>query len=75
VKLTVDFTKEPEIIAREMLANATNTKAPVFPRQAGFDINGVKAAIALLGEYKVLQQPLPSPERFINASYSRAAGQ
>jgi ABC-type nitrate/sulfonate/bicarbonate transport system substrate-binding protein len=74
LKLTVDFTKEPENVAREMLANATNAKAPVFPKQAGIDMGAVKAAIALLGAYKVLNQPLPAAERFVDASYSNAAG-
>ena len=35
----------------------------------------VKTAISLLGEYDALQQPLPAPERFVDASYAKTAGQ
>jgi hypothetical protein len=45
----------------------------VLPQQAGIELEGVKAAIALLSEYDILKPPLPMPERFIDTAYAEAA--
>ena len=74
VKVTMGFTKQPENHARQMLAYIWDPKNRVF-QQSAPDMNTVKAAISLLGEYDVLKQPLPMPERFVDASYAKAAGQ
>lgn len=74
VKVTMAFTKQPENHSRQMLATIWDPKNRVF-QQAAPDMNTVKAAISLLGEYDALQQPLPAPERFVDASYAKAAGQ
>jgi hypothetical protein len=56
-----NFNRLPQVIAqREGLA------AP--------DMNAVRAAISLLGEYDVLNQPLPAAERFVDPTYAKAAG-
>jgi ABC-type nitrate/sulfonate/bicarbonate transport system substrate-binding protein len=74
VKVTTAFMKETDDRSRQMLASIWDPKNRVLPTQAAFDMNSVKASIALMGEYDVLKQPLPSPERFIDASYAEAAG-
>ncbi len=88
VKVTMAFTKQPENHARQMLAYIGDPKNRVFQTSAP-DMNTVKAAISLLGEYDVLKQPLPSllgeydvlkqplpaPERFVDSSYAKAAGE
>jgi ABC-type nitrate/sulfonate/bicarbonate transport system substrate-binding protein len=72
VKVTIAFTKEPENHSRQMLANIWDSKNRVFEGAAP-DMNAVKAAISLLGEYDVLKPPLPAAERFVDPSYSKAA--
>jgi ABC-type nitrate/sulfonate/bicarbonate transport system substrate-binding protein len=75
VRITMDFMMESEPHARQMIASITDPKNRVLPQQAAFDMNAVRAAIALMGEYGVLKPPLPAPERVVDASYSRAAAQ
>jgi ABC-type nitrate/sulfonate/bicarbonate transport system substrate-binding protein len=74
IKITMVFMKEPENRSREMLAAIWDPKNRVLPPRAAIDMDGVKAAIALLGEYDILKQPLPPPERFIDTAYAEAAG-
>jgi ABC-type nitrate/sulfonate/bicarbonate transport system substrate-binding protein len=74
IKITRAFMKEPENRSREMLAAIWDPKNRVLPQRAVIDMDGAKAAIALLGEYDILKQPLPPAERFIDAAYAEAAG-
>ena len=74
IKVTMGFMKQPENRSRQMLGYIWDPKNRVFQTSAP-DMNTVKAAISLLGEYDVLKQPLPMPERFVDASYAKAAGQ
>jgi hypothetical protein len=37
-------------------------------------MESVKGAIAIMGEYGVLKEPLLPPERFIDPSYAAAVG-
>jgi len=74
VKVMADFTKQPEPRVREMLSYIWDAKNRVLPQQTGPDPNAVRQSIALLGKYDVLKQPLPPPERFVDASYGQAAG-
>jgi hypothetical protein len=67
------FTKQPEDHSRQMLAYIWDPKNRAF-QGAAPDLNSVKAAISLLGEYDVLKQPLPAPERFVDLDYAKAAG-
>src|ERR1051326_3980338 len=73
LKATLAFTKESENHARQMLAYIWDPKNRVFEGSAP-DLNAVKAAISLMGEYDALKEPLPAPERFVDASYAKAAG-
>jgi ABC-type nitrate/sulfonate/bicarbonate transport system substrate-binding protein len=73
VKVTAEFTKESESHARQMLAYIWDAKNRVF-QGAAPDMNAVKEAISLLGEYDVLKRPLPMPQRFVDDSYAKAAG-
>jgi hypothetical protein len=71
--LVVVAASEPH--ARQMIASIADPKNRVRPQQAAFDLNNVRAVIDLMGEYGVVTPPLPAPERFVDASYSRAAAQ
>jgi len=73
VKITMAFMKEPEARSRAMLAYIWDPKNRVLPQRPGIDMEGAKAAIALLGDYDILKQPLPAPERFIDPAYAEAA--
>jgi hypothetical protein len=57
-----------------MLAAIWDPKNRVLPQRTAIDLDNAKAAIALLGEYEILQKPLPPPERFIDTAYAEAAG-
>jgi ABC-type nitrate/sulfonate/bicarbonate transport system substrate-binding protein len=73
VKVTMAYMKEPENRSREMLAPILDAKNRVLPQPGVVDMDSVKAAIGLLGEYDILQQPLPAAERFIDTTYAEAA--
>jgi ABC-type nitrate/sulfonate/bicarbonate transport system substrate-binding protein len=73
-RVTSAYMKETSDRSRQMLAAIWDPKNRVLPMQAAFDMNSIKASIALMGEYGVLLEPLPGPERFIDPSYAEAAG-
>jgi ABC-type nitrate/sulfonate/bicarbonate transport system substrate-binding protein len=73
VKVTMAFTKESENHARQMLAYIWDPKNRVFEGAAP-EMDAVKTAIALLGEYDALKQPLPEAARFVDDSYAKEAG-
>jgi ABC-type nitrate/sulfonate/bicarbonate transport system substrate-binding protein len=73
LKVTMDFMKQPENHSRQMLTYIWDPQNRVF-QTAAPDMNNVRAAIALLGQYDVLKQPLPAPERFVDPAYAKAAG-
>jgi ABC-type nitrate/sulfonate/bicarbonate transport system substrate-binding protein len=74
LKVTAGYMKETQDRARAMLAPIWDPKNRVLPQRAAFDLDSIKGAIALMGEYGVLNAPLPPPERFIDPSYAVAAG-
>jgi ABC-type nitrate/sulfonate/bicarbonate transport system substrate-binding protein len=74
VKVTAGYMKESNERARAMLEPIWDPKNRVLPQRAAFDMDSIKGAIALMGEYGVLQQPLPPPERFIDPQYAAAVG-
>jgi ABC-type nitrate/sulfonate/bicarbonate transport system substrate-binding protein len=74
IRITTAYMKEPEKRSREMLAAIWDPKNRVLPQRPAIDMDSARAAIALLGEYEILQQPLPGPERFIDPAYAEAAG-
>jgi len=73
LKVTVAFMKESEAHARQMLATIWEPKNRVFDGSAP-DMNAVKAAIDLMGEFDALKPPLPAATRFVDDSYAKAAG-
>jgi ABC-type nitrate/sulfonate/bicarbonate transport system substrate-binding protein len=73
VKVTMAYMKEPENRSREMLSPIWDAKNRVLPQPGVVDIDSVNAAIGLLGEYDILKQPLPAPDRFIDTVYAEAA--
>lgn len=73
VKITMAYMNEPEDRSREMLTAIWDPKNRVLPQSATIDMEAVKAAIALLGEYGILKQPLPAPDRFVDTAYAEAA--
>jgi ABC-type nitrate/sulfonate/bicarbonate transport system substrate-binding protein len=73
VKITMAYMKEPESRSRAMLTAIWDPKNRVLPQRAIIDMEGARAAIALLGEYEILKAPLPAPERFIDPAYAEAA--
>ena len=75
VRVTMEYMQEPEDRTRQMLSYIWNPQNRVLPQQAAIDMDSVREAIALLGEYGILEQPLPMAERFIDPSYAIAAGQ
>jgi hypothetical protein len=74
VKVTMAFMKESEARSLQMLADIWDPNNRVLPQRAAIGMNNVKAVISLLGEYDVLKQPLPPPERFIDPAYAETAG-
>jgi len=74
VKTIVETTGFPEANAQLTLALYFEPDRKVLPRQGEIDPRGLAAAIAFMGEAGVLKQPLPSPERFVDLEYLRAAG-
>ncbi len=75
VRVTMEFMDEPEDHAREMLSYIWDPQNRVLPQQAAIDMNSVNEAIALLGEYGVLEEPWPSAESFIDPTYANEAEQ
>jgi len=46
----------------------------VLPRRGEIDLKGLAQVIAMMGEAGTIKPPLPSPERFVDVQYLRAAG-
>lgn len=65
-------TSEPT--ARAILALYFEPERGVMPKAAELDLKGLAQVIAFMGEGGVLSAPLPSPERFVDMQYLRAAG-
>jgi hypothetical protein len=70
----MQLTGQPENRAREMLSYVWDDSNHVLPRQGEIDMEAFKAMIALHGQYGILQNPLPAPERFVDLRYAKMAG-
>jgi hypothetical protein len=46
----------------------------VLPKQGEIEVKGLAQVIAFMAEAGTLKDPLPSPERFVDLQYLRAAG-
>jgi ABC-type nitrate/sulfonate/bicarbonate transport system substrate-binding protein len=63
-----------EAIAARMLALFFEPERGVLPKRGEIDLKALDQVIAMLGEAGTLKAPLPSPERFVDLQYLRAAG-
>ena len=63
-----------EDIARQTMALFFEPERGVLPKHGEINLNGFAQVIAMMGEAGALKQPLPSPERFVDLQYLRAAG-
>jgi ABC-type nitrate/sulfonate/bicarbonate transport system substrate-binding protein len=67
-------TNSSEAIARQTLTLFFAPERGVLPKRGEIDLKGLEQVIAMLGEAGTLKPPLPSPERFVDLQYLRAAG-
>jgi ABC-type nitrate/sulfonate/bicarbonate transport system substrate-binding protein len=67
-------TNTSEQVARATLALFFEPDRGVVPRQGEIDLEGLARVIAMMGEVGTIKPPLPSPERYVDLQYLRAAG-
>jgi ABC-type nitrate/sulfonate/bicarbonate transport system substrate-binding protein len=70
----VELTGSSDAIARQTLKLYFEPEQGVLPKQGEIDLKGLAQVIAFMGEGGVIKPPLPSPERFVDLQYLRAAG-
>ena len=73
-KAIMQVTGSSEEIARQTLALYFEPERGVIPRAAEISLPGLSRVIAFMGEGGSIKPPLPSPERFVDLQYLRAAG-
>jgi ABC-type nitrate/sulfonate/bicarbonate transport system substrate-binding protein len=73
-RTVMQSTSVPEAIALRTLALFFEPERGVLPRRGEIDLKGLAQVIAMMGEAGTIKPPLPSPERFVDAQYLRAAG-
>ncbi len=74
VKTIVETTGFAEENARLTLQLYFEPERNVMPMAGEISIKGMEQVIKLMGEGGILKAPLPSPERFIDLQYLKAAG-
>ena len=74
VRVVIETTGSSEEIARQTLALYFEPERGVFPQEAELDMKGLEQVIRFMAEAGELKPPLPSPERFVDLQYLRAAG-
>jgi ABC-type nitrate/sulfonate/bicarbonate transport system substrate-binding protein len=74
VRTVVETTGFPEANARLTLSLYFDPERNVLPQRGEIDMKGFATAIAFMAEGGVFKEPLPSPERFVDLQYLRAAG-
>ena len=74
VRTVMQRTNSSEAIAQQTLALFFAPERGVLPKRGEIDLKGLEQVIAMLGEAGTLKPPLPSPERFVDLQYLRAAG-
>jgi ABC-type nitrate/sulfonate/bicarbonate transport system substrate-binding protein len=74
VRIIIDTTGSSEDIARQTLSLYFDPDRGVVPKQGELDVKGLGQVIQLMAEAGELKPPLPSPERFIDLQYLKAAG-
>jgi ABC-type nitrate/sulfonate/bicarbonate transport system substrate-binding protein len=73
-RTVMQSTSAPEAIAQRTLALFFEPERGVLPRRGEIDLKGLAQVIAMMGEAGTIKPPLPSPERFVDVQYLRAAG-
>ena len=73
-RTVMQSTNSSEAIAQQTLALFFAPERGVLPKRGEIDLKGLEHVIAMLGEAGTLKPPLPSPERFVDLQYLRAAG-
>jgi ABC-type nitrate/sulfonate/bicarbonate transport system substrate-binding protein len=73
-RTVMQSTSVPEAIAQRTLALFFEPERGVLPRRGEIDLKGLAQVIAMMGEAGTIKPPLPSPERFVDMQYLRAAG-
>jgi ABC-type nitrate/sulfonate/bicarbonate transport system substrate-binding protein len=63
-----------EAIAARTLALFFEPERGVLPKRGEIDLKALEQVVTMLGEAGTLKAPLPSPERFVDLQYLRAAG-
>jgi ABC-type nitrate/sulfonate/bicarbonate transport system substrate-binding protein len=74
VRMAVETTGSSEEIAHQTLALYFDPDRGVVPKQAELDVKGLGQVIQFMAEAGELKPPLPSPERFVDLQYLKAAG-
>jgi len=74
IKTIVDTTGSSEEIARQTVSLYFEPDRGAVPKQGELDLKGLGQVIQFMSETGDLQPPLPSPERFVDLQYLRAAG-
>jgi hypothetical protein len=46
----------------------------IMPKDAGINMDGMRAVVSLMGEVGELQAPLPKADAFVDLQYLKAAG-
>jgi NitT/TauT family transport system substrate-binding protein len=73
-RTVMQSTNVPEAIAQRTLNLFFEPERGVLPRRGEIDLKGLAQVIAMMGEAGTIKPPLPSPERFVDVRYLRAAG-
>jgi NitT/TauT family transport system substrate-binding protein len=73
-RTVMQSTNTPEAIAQRTLNLFFEPERGVLPRRGEIDLKGLAQVIAMMGEAGTIKPPLPSPERFVDVRYLRAAG-
>jgi ABC-type nitrate/sulfonate/bicarbonate transport system substrate-binding protein len=74
VRTVMQSTSAPGAIAQRTLALFFEPERGVLPQRGEIDLKGLAQVIAMMGEAGAIKPPLPSPERFVDVQYLRAAG-
>ena len=74
VRIVIETTGAAEDIARQTLSLYFDPDRGVVPKQGEIDVKGFAQVIQVMSEAGEIQAPLPSPERFIDLQYLKAAG-
>lgn len=73
-RIVMQSTNASEAIAARTLALFFEPDRGVLPKRSEIDLKALDQVIAMLGEAGALKPPLPTPDRFVDLQYLRAAG-